>query len=140
MGGYFHQMPGGSRSSVSPEAAEHALALLGEMSADLRAAAILAADGEVLASDGPAAEWAQSVSSFLSIADEAEGNPVEQAHIATEAGEVFALRIDGLVAVAVTERFTLASLMAFDMRSLLRDLAGTAQVDSATTGANGGGA
>ena len=49
--------------------------------------------------------------------------PVEQVHVATEQGEVFALRDAGLAAVAVTERFALASLMFFDMRSVLRDLA-----------------
>ncbi len=49
--------------------------------------------------------------------------PVEQVHVATEQGEVFALRHAGLAAVAVTERFALASLMFFDMRSTLRDLA-----------------
>ena len=49
--------------------------------------------------------------------------PAEQVHVATEQGEVFALRHAGLAAVAVTERFALASLMFFDMRSTLRDLA-----------------
>ena len=33
------------------------------------------------------------------------------------------MRHDDLVIVAVTERFTLASLMIFDMRAVLRDLA-----------------
>ena len=42
---------------------------------------------------------------------------------ATEQGEVFAIRHAGLTAVAVTERFALASLLFFDMRALLRDLA-----------------
>ena len=37
--------------------------------------------------------------------------------------EVFALRHAGLAAIAVTERFALASLTLFDMRALLRDLA-----------------
>ena len=41
----------------------------------------------------------------------------------TEQGEVFALRHAGLTAIAVTERFALSSLMFFDMRSTLRDLA-----------------
>ena len=50
--------------------------------------------------------------------------PVEQIHIATEQGEVFAVRAGGFVAVAVAERFALASLMLFDMRAVLRELAG----------------
>ena len=43
--------------------------------------------------------------------------------MATEEGEVFAVRHEGLGAVAVADRFTLASLMIFDMRAVLRDLA-----------------
>jgi hypothetical protein len=49
--------------------------------------------------------------------------PVEQVHIATEQGEVFAIRNAGLAAVSVTERFALASLMLFDLRSVLHQLA-----------------
>ena len=60
---------------------------------------------------------------MLAVADRAGGEPVEQVHIATEQGEVFAIRHAGLTAVAVTERFALASLLFFDMRSILRDLA-----------------
>jgi hypothetical protein len=43
--------------------------------------------------------------------------------VATEAGEAFAVRQSGLAMVAVADRFTLASLMLFDMRTVLRDLA-----------------
>jgi hypothetical protein len=57
------------------------------------------------------------------VADRAGDESVEQLHIATEQGEVFALREAGLAAVAVTDRFALASLLFFDMRSVLRDLA-----------------
>ena len=61
------------------------------------------------------------------VADDAGEGPVEQVHIATEQGEVFAVRDAGLVAVAVTNRFALASLLFFDLRATLRDLArGTA--------------
>ena len=67
--------------------------------------------------------WAEDVAALLSIADRAGNEPVEQIHIATEQGEVFASRHAGLVAVAVTERFALASLLFFDLRSILRDLA-----------------
>ncbi len=58
---------------------------------------------------------------------------MEQLHIATEQGEVFALRHAGLAAVAVTDRFALASLLFFDMRSVLRDLAagGDGRADAA---------
>jgi predicted regulator of Ras-like GTPase activity (Roadblock/LC7/MglB family) len=108
----------------SAESAEAALAFLTEMSPDLRGAAILAADGEVLASTGEEPErWGEDAAALFAAADAAEGAPVEQVHIATEQGEVFALRNAGLAAVTVTDRFALASLMLFDMRSALRQLA-----------------
>lgn len=113
----------GTAARVSPTTAEGALAYLTEMSLDLRGAAILAGDGEVLAGSGDLDRWRDDVAALLEIADRAGEEPVEQVHIGTEQGEVFALRHAGLVAVAVTERFALASLTFFDMRSILRDLA-----------------
>ncbi len=74
------------------------------------------------ASDNPN-RWREDAAALLAVADRAGEEPVEQVHIATEQGEVFALRHAGLAAVAVTERFALASLLFFDMRSILRDLA-----------------
>jgi len=109
--------------AVSGDAAEHALAFLTEMSPDLRGGAILDSGGAVLAASGDADRWREDVAALLDVADRAGSEPVEQVHIATEQGEVFALRHVGLAAVAVTERFALASLMFFDMRSVLRDLA-----------------
>jgi predicted regulator of Ras-like GTPase activity (Roadblock/LC7/MglB family) len=110
---------------VSGDAAERALAYLSEMSPDLRGAAILDGRGPVLAASGDPERWAEDAAALLRMADGAGEEPVEQVHIATAQGEVFALRHGGLVAIAVTERFALASLMLFDMRSVLRELAGT---------------
>jgi predicted regulator of Ras-like GTPase activity (Roadblock/LC7/MglB family) len=110
---------------VSGDAAEQALAYLREMSTDLRGAAILDGTGAVLAASGDGDRWAEDGAALLRVADGAGAEPVEQAHIATGQGEVFVLRHSGLVAIAVTERFALASLMFFDMRSVLRELAGT---------------
>ena len=123
--------PGASPATVPREAAEHALAYLTEMSIDLRGAAILDAAGKVLAASGDPEAWGKGAARLLETADGCEGEGVSQVHVATEQGEVFAVRAEGLHAVAVTERFTLASLMAYDMRSVLRDLA---------RGENGGGA
>jgi predicted regulator of Ras-like GTPase activity (Roadblock/LC7/MglB family) len=105
------------------EAAEAALAFLGEMSPDLRGAAILDSGGAVLAAAGDRERWGENAAALLEVADRAGEETAEQVHIATEQGEVFALRHAGLTAIAVTERFALASLMFFDMRSTLRDLA-----------------
>ena len=108
---------------VSGEAAEAALAYLTEMSIDLRGAAILAGDGSVLAAAAAPGRWAEDAATLFEVADRAGEEPVEQVHIGTEQGEVFAIRHAGLAAIAVTERFALASLTFFDLRSLLRDLA-----------------
>ncbi len=92
-----------------------------ELSPEMRGGAILA-EGEVLAATGDGNGWGEAAGALLRAADVDEEG-AEQVHVATEAGEVFALREAGLTAVAVTERFVLASLMAFDMRVTLRDLA-----------------
>lgn len=113
----------GADASVGEEAAAGALAFLTEMSPDLRGGAILDGDGAVLAASGNADRWREDAAALLAVADRAEAEAVEQVHVATEQGEVFALRHAGLAAVAVTDRFALASLLFFDMRSVLRDLA-----------------
>jgi len=118
-------MPDASTAAPpSGESAEAALEFLAEMSPDLRGAAILGAGGEVLAATGEEPErWAEDAAALFEAADAAEGVPVEQVHIATEQGEVFAVRNVGLAAVSVTDRFALASLMLYDLRSMLRELA-----------------
>jgi predicted regulator of Ras-like GTPase activity (Roadblock/LC7/MglB family) len=104
-------------------AADRALDLLAELSPDLRGAAILDEGGTVLAAVEQADRWGEDATALLAVADRAGAEPVEQVHIGTEQGEVFAVRHQELVAVAVTERFALASLHFFDMRAILRDLA-----------------
>ena len=106
-----------------------------ELSPEMRGGAILAG-GTVLAASGEAGEWGDAAGALLAATD-AGGDGAEQVHVATEAGEVFAVREGDLVAVAVTERFVLASLMAFDMRSVLRDLAAAG---ATAKSAGGGGA
>ena len=122
--GIFAEMPDAAATEVAPgDSAQAALAFLTEMSPDLRGAAILGGDGSVLAASGEAGPWGEDAAELFAIADGAGGEPVEQVHVATEQGEVFALRQEGLAAVAVAERFALASLLFFDMRSTLRNLA-----------------
>ena len=96
------------------------------MSADLRGCAILDGGGSVLAATDEPERWAEPAAGFLAAADAARGEPVVRSHVATEDGEAFALRESGLAMVAVADRFTLASLMLFDMRAVLRDLAAEA--------------
>jgi hypothetical protein len=113
----------GAKTAPSRTDAEAALTRLQEMSAELRGAAILDGSGEPLAATGSLERWAEPARGLLAAADAAAGEPASQVHVGTEDGEAFAVRQDGLTAVAVAERFSLASLMLFDMRSVLRDLA-----------------
>ena len=116
-------MTGANAERVSEEAAEIAVGRLREMSADLRGCAVLAADGRLLAATGDPDRWGAAASDLLAAADEAGDEPASHVHVATEDGEAFAVREGGLAMVSVAERFTLASLMIFDMRAVLRDLA-----------------
>jgi hypothetical protein len=113
---------GETSEAVSADAAASALAYLTEMSPDLRGGAILEAEGSVLAASNRPERWRDDVATLLEVADGAGGEPVDQAHVATEQGEIFVVRHAGLTAIAVTDRFALASLLFFDMRAVLRDL------------------
>jgi hypothetical protein len=103
--------------------AGRAVAYLEEISPEMRGCAILADGGEVLAASGDSDRWGEAGRDLIAAADAAGGEPVAHAHVATGDGEAFCVRESGLTAVAVAERFTLASLMLFDMRNTLRQLA-----------------
>jgi hypothetical protein len=97
---------------------------LEEISPEMWGCAILSDGGDVLAASGDPDEWGEAGRDLVAAADAAGGEPVAHAHVATGDGEAFCVRESGLVAVAVAERFTLASLMLFDMLVTLRRLAG----------------
>jgi hypothetical protein len=103
-----------------------AVSYLADISPQLRGCAILDEAGSVLASrgDGDDAEWQRAAGALMSAVDGAGGDKAAHAHIATPDGEVFLVRQGGLIAIAGTERFVLASLMVFDLRAVLRELAG----------------
>jgi hypothetical protein len=103
--------------------AGRAVSYLEEISPQMRGCAILTAGGEVLAASGDLERWGDAGRELIDAADAASGEPVAHAHVATGDGEAFCVREGGLVALAVAERFTLASLMLFDMRTALRELA-----------------
>jgi predicted regulator of Ras-like GTPase activity (Roadblock/LC7/MglB family) len=120
---YVGEVSSVNAERVPAEAAEAAVGRLREMSADLRGCALVGPGGEVLAATGDVDRWGTPGAELLAAADAAGDEPASQVHVTTEDGEVFAVRHDDLAMVAVTERFTLASLMLFDMRAVLRDLA-----------------
>jgi hypothetical protein len=93
------------------------------MAADLRGCAVLGADGEALAASGDLGRWQEATAVLLGAADLAGDEPFDHVHVGTEDGEVFAVRHGELAMVAVSDRFALASLMLFDMRNALRELA-----------------
>src|SRR5262245_41493385 len=103
--------------------AAQAVAYLAEISPQMRGCAILKEDGEVLAASGEEASWGAAAQDLLAAADDAGGEHVAHAHVATGEGEAFCVREGRLVVVAVTERFVLASLTIFDLRATLRELA-----------------
>src|SRR5918994_1903825 len=86
------------------------------VSQDARAAGTASIFAEVGFSRG------QAAAVLLGAADLAGDEAAEHVHVGTEDGEVFAVRHRGLAMVAVSERFTLGSLMIFDMRTTLREL------------------
>lgn len=100
---------------------KRAVALLGERIPDLRGCALLR-EGRVLAATGERRPWGRAARSLLEATDRADSAAAEHVHVATEDGEAFAVRRGDLAMVVVTERFTLASLVVFEMRALLREL------------------
>src|SRR6266508_6815117 len=124
-------MPDAAPAGASTIAdADRALSYLEEISPQLRGCVLLSGDREVLSASGESDAWGEAARELLAAADAAQGEPAAHAHIATGDGEVFCVREGELAAVAVTERFVLASLMVFDLRSVLRDFAAGALPDT----------
>ena len=93
-----------------------ALEYLRTLSADIEEAAVLAADGSLLA--GPA-ELAEPARALLAAAPEAD-----DLEVSTAEGSVFAARATRHAVVLVCGRFALPALVRFDLRIVLGDLAG----------------
>ncbi|MGZ5325071.1 MAG: hypothetical protein ACXWEL_00375 [Solirubrobacterales bacterium] len=94
-------------------------AFLMEISPELRGCAIIDKDGQLLSASDDGEGWAEPARELLEAIDAAADEPATHAHIATGDGEVFMVREGDRVAVAVAERFTLASLVLFDLRAAL---------------------
>ena len=109
----------------SPEAAAQAIQRFSGASREVRGCALLGPGG-VLAASGSEAGWEEAGGALLHAADQAAGVQATHAHVATEEGEVFAVRSGPLAMVAVTSRYTLASLVFADMRAAIRSARGAA--------------
>lgn len=130
MGASKAATPAKENAPVGGEEAADAVRRLEEMAADVRGCALLDDDGKVLAASGDAEardDWADAAEGLFAAADAAREEPAQQIHVGTEEGEVFAVRLGGLAMIAVSDRFTLGSLLFSDMRVVLRDVSlGTA--------------
>ncbi|MDQ3728003.1 MAG: hypothetical protein M3355_00280 [Actinomycetota bacterium] len=106
-------------SATAREAAGHFTAL----SPEIRGCAIIGPRGLAGSSSGDEAGWIEAARALLEAADRAAGTAASHAHVATEEGEAYAIRQGDFAMVAVTDRFTLASLVFADMRAALREAA-----------------
>jgi hypothetical protein len=109
---------------------ELALQYLGELSTDIKATVVMSADGRSVAASRPGetGERLQELTTELfERADSADSEPVTQIEVSTGDGAVFAVRDEQWTIGVVTGRFALSSLMFYDLRGVLGDLAGEAR-------------
>ena len=92
-----------------------ALEYLRTLSADIEAAAVLGADGSLLAGSDALADPARALLAAAPEADDIEVSTADQC--------VFAARSDDHALVLVTGRFALPALVRYDLRMVLSDLA-----------------
>jgi len=113
---------GPARTSAAPDSV--GVAYLAELEPELRGAAIFDSDGGLLECSVPAASgFVEAASTLVGRLDDFAAEPIDHCHIASDEAEVFLVREAGLTLVAVAARFVLASLMTYDIRMTLRDLA-----------------
>ena len=102
-----------------------ALRYLGELSTDIRTSVLLGADGEIAAA-APAAADADSLRRltlrFFEQADDADDQEVAQIEVSTGDAAVYATRERNWTVAVVTGRFSLPSLMFYDLRTVLAAL------------------
>jgi predicted regulator of Ras-like GTPase activity (Roadblock/LC7/MglB family) len=106
---------------------ELALQYLGELSTDIKASVVVAADGRTAAASRPgeAGDRLRELSRELfERADAADSQLVTQVEVSTGDGGVYAVRDERWMVAVVTGRFALSSLMFYDLRSVLGDLEG----------------
>ncbi len=118
-----HGPDGSARPHDPAGAARSVLDTLAGLEPELRAAAVVSAEGEVLASTTEDDGFGRSAAEFADAVAAAGPGELDSSHVATERAEVFMVTDSGYSLVAVTARFVLASLTSFDIRMSLRDLA-----------------
>ncbi|MEX0620735.1 MAG: hypothetical protein WD181_04070 [Solirubrobacterales bacterium] len=130
----FNSGPGGpARAEALAQRSQLALDTLAGLEPELRAAAVISEDGEVLATTTGDDGWGVVAVELLEALEKAGPGELDSSHITTEDAEVFMVREAGFALVAVTARFVLASLTSFDVRMSLRDIA----LEAASGGVSG---
>ena len=111
-------------AAPEPLTPERALERLRELSTDVRAAVLIGPGGEAAATpEGrPADELGGVVADLMKRADDTASDPLEELEVTTTLGAVFAARRGGWTLAAVAERTALASLMLFDIRSVMEQM------------------
>ena len=113
------------RSPASTPAA--ALRDLSEQTADVRAAIAIGPDGSLLAAEPARGDLGERLRELtlavLEGADAAAGDPPTEVEVATPTGAVYVVRGEGSTLAVVAGRLTLSSLMRYDLRRALADLA-----------------
>jgi predicted regulator of Ras-like GTPase activity (Roadblock/LC7/MglB family) len=108
---------------------ELALQYLSELSTDIKASAVVSADGRTAAASKPGVagdRLRELTRELFERAETADDRPVSQVEVSTGDGAVYAARDENWMIAVVTGRFALSSLMFYDLRSVLGDLEGKA--------------
>jgi hypothetical protein len=111
-------------AALSPELA---LEYLAELSTDIKASVVLAADGRTAAASRhgePGDRMRELTQKLFEDADTADDQAVTQVEVSTGDGAVYAIRDERWTIGVVTGRFALSSLMFYDLRRVLGDLEG----------------
>ena len=112
-----------SGSALTPDLA---LDYLGELSTEIRAALVLDSDGKVAAvtrGDEERGERMRDLAAQLLDAAAESSDGGDQVEVVTAEGSVFAVRGESWTVAVVAGRAPLASLMFYDLRNVVRDLA-----------------
>jgi hypothetical protein len=116
--------PGGSaHDGELARRSQLALDTLAGLEPELKAAAVISDDGDVLATTTGDDGWGRAAIGLLESLENVGPGELDSSHVTTEDAEVFVVREAGFALVAVTARFVLASLTSFDVRMALRGIA-----------------
>jgi hypothetical protein len=111
---------------------ELALVYLGELSTDIRAAAVFHDGDSVAAQTGFDDDGGDTVKDLVgelfghAATAAGNGSAPDQVEVSLPDGGVYAVRDRGWTLAVVAGRFALSSLMFYDLRMVIRDLAGDA--------------